>query len=238
MSVRKIVKIDEEKCNGCGLCIPACAEGALQIVGGKAKIVKDVYCDGLGACLGHCPQDAISIEEREAPAFDEDAALENLKAKAGERKPPPHPQGGCPSAAAFSIEKGDARSTGSGTGAASELRQWPVQLALVPPVAPFWDGADLLIAADCVPFSYADFHGDLLRGKALIIACPKLDETGPYREKLRTIIAENDIRSVTVAHMEVPCCFGLMRLVWEALSASGKEIPLHEVEIGIGGDRK
>ena len=238
MSMRKIVKIDEEKCNGCGLCIPACAEGALRIVDGKAKIVKDIYCDGLGACLGHCPQDAISIEEREANPFDEAAAIENLKAKAGERKPLPHPQGGCPSAAAFSIERGPEDAPRPHTGAASELGQWPVQLALVPPVAPFWDGADLLIAADCVPFAYADFHGDLLRGKALIIACPKLDETGPYLVKLRTILAENDVRSITVAHMEVPCCFGLMRLVREALSASGKDIPLHEVEISIKGERK
>ncbi len=238
MVKRKIVKIDEEKCDGCGQCIPACAEGALQIVDGKARIVKETYCDGLGDCLGHCPQDAISIEEREAPAFDEKATAEHLRVMAGPRKVAPIPSGGCPSARAFAIERREEIPRGQVRSNPSELRQWPLQLTLVPPAAPFWDGADLLIAADCVPFSYADFHADLLKGKSLIIACPKLDETGPYLEKLKTIFAGNDIQSVTVAHMEVPCCFGLMRLVQEALSASGKDIPFRAVEISIKGDKK
>lgn len=238
MSVRKIVKIDEEKCNGCGLCIPACAEGAIQVVDGKAKIVKDIYCDGLGDCLGHCPQDAISIEEREAPAFDEKATKEHLKAISRDRPPIPHPQGGCPSATAFTIERDKTVTGHTATGAPSELRQWPVQLALVPPVAPFWENADILVAADCVPFAYADFHADLLIGKALINACPKLDETGHYMNKLISIFSENNIRRVTVARMEVPCCSGLVRLVREAIGASGKELPFNEVEISIKGEKK
>ncbi|MDP8247774.1 MAG: 4Fe-4S binding protein [Candidatus Tritonobacter lacicola] len=238
MVTRKIVNIDEEKCDGCGLCIPACSEGALRIVDGKARIVKEIYCDGLGDCLGHCPRGAISIEEREAPAFDEKATKEHLEAVAGEQSPLPISPGGCPSAAAFTIERDKTVTGHTATGAPSELRQWPVQLALVPPVAPFWENADLLIAADCVPFAYADFHADLLRGKALINACPKLDETGPYPEKLISIFSENNIRSVTVARMEVPCCSGLVRLVREAIGASGKEVPFHEVEISIKGEKK
>ena len=238
MANRKIVKIDEEKCTGCGLCIPNCAEGALQIVDGKAKLVKEIYCDGLGACLGHCPEDAITIEERDAGAFDEEATKKHLQEikKKEEKKDLPC---GCPGTAVKSFKK----STTSGQRLTtkkteSELTHWPVQLMLVPVTAPYLKDADLLIAADCVPFSYPDFHQDLLKGKVLVIGCPKLDAATIYEEKLAEIFKLNNIKSVTVAHMEVPCCFGLNQIVNEALRLSGKKIPLKEITVGIRGDLK
>ncbi len=239
---RKIVEIDEAKCNGCGECIPNCREGALRIVDGKARLASDVYCDGLGACLGHCPQDAIRIVEREAQAFDEAATEEHLK-----KSPRPaaaayghdHGHAGCPSARALSLTKKlpTAKAEGPHTSQPSELANWPVQLMLVPPTAPYLKGARLLIAADCVGFVLPDFHR-LLEGKVLIIACPKLDDAEIYAEKLAQIFTANNIASVTVAHMEVPCCFGLKMLVEDAIAKAGKTIPVEDVTVAIEGSIK
>jgi len=249
MGKRKIVNIDEGKCTGCGLCIPNCAEGALQIVNGKAKLVKDIYCDGLGACLGHCPEGAISIEEKDVKAFDEEAAkkhLEEMKKKEAKKLPC-----GCPGTAVKTLKAPGSRLdpkplTSFGFRARaqgkeksrSELINWPVQLKLVPADAPYLKNADLLITADCVGFSYPDFHQDLLKGKPLIIGCPKLDEGDLYTEKLAEIFKVNNLKSVTVAHMEVPCCFGLNHIISEAMKLSGKKIPVKEITIGIQGDIK
>lgn len=226
MGKRKIVKIDEKKCTGCGLCIPNCAEGALQIIDGKARLVKEIYCDGLGACLGHCPEGAITIEERNAGEFNEGAArkhLEEIKKKEEKKL-----ACGCLGTAVKTLKPKSE----------SALINWPVQLKLVPVEAPYLKNADLLIAADCVGFSYPDFHEGLLKGKALVIACPKLDEADIYIEKLSEIFRVNNLKSVTVAHMEVPCCFGLNRIVSEALKLSGVKIPLKEITIGIQGGIK
>jgi len=233
MAKRKIVNIDEKKCTGCGLCVPNCAEGALKIVGGKARLVKDIYCDGLGACLGHCPEGAISIEERDVEAFDEKAVkihLERIKKKEAEKLPC-----GCPGTAVRKIKGHDEQGK---TKTYAELTNWPVQLKLVPVDASYLKDSDLLIAADCVAFSYPDFHQGLLKGKQLIIGCPKLDEGDLYIEKLAQIFKINDLRSVTVAHMEVPCCFGLNHIISEAMKLSGKKMPLKEITIGIQGDVK
>jgi len=255
--IREIVKIDEEKCDGCGLCVPACAEGAIQIIDGKARLLADNLCDGLGACLGHCPKDAIIIEKRAADEFDEEAVEEHLKSTG---QPAFHPHaaaapvggcpsaqvqsfaapahsGGCPSARMMSFDK-PSSSSEDAPSRASELRQWPVQMHLVPPSAPFLRDAELLLAADCVPFAYADFHRDFLQGRALLIGCPKLDDGQAYLQKLTAILAQNDIRSLTVLHMEVPCCSGLIMLARQAIAASGKNVPLETVRIGIQGERK
>jgi Pyruvate/2-oxoacid:ferredoxin oxidoreductase delta subunit len=245
MAPRKIVRIDEEKCNGCGLCIPNCAEGAIQIIDGKAKLVSDKFCDGLGACLGHCPEEAITIVEREAEEFDEKAVEVHLhKGKEAEAKaePQPKPQpvfAGCPSSRPIQLK---AQEPGTATGAlrpsASMLSHWPVQLKLVPINAPYFQDADLLVAADCVPLAYANFHQDFLKGKAVVVGCPKLDDAQYYKEKLTEIFKTNSIQSVTVPYMEVPCCFGLVKATEEALAASGKDIPLKKVKIGIRGEIK
>jgi Pyruvate/2-oxoacid:ferredoxin oxidoreductase delta subunit len=229
--IRKIVKIDESKCDGCGLCAKACAESAIAIVDGKAKIVKDQYCDGLGACLGHCPQDAISIEEREAEAFDEEA----VKRAQGSPAPAPHAHGGmgCPGMLARSFRR-PAQTKTEGPDANSELGQWPVQLALLPLQADYYQGVELLLAADCTAFALGAFHAKLLKGRAVAIACPKLDET-EYVEKLSEIIRRNDLRGLLVAHMEVPCCSGLLRIAKQALAASGKSLPFRDVTVGIQG---
>lgn len=243
MSKRKIVNIDEEKCTGCGLCIPNCAEGALQIINGKARLVKDIYCDGLGACLGHCPEGAITIEEREADAFNEGEVkkhLEDIKKQDSGRL-----ACGCPGTAVKTIGLRFDKKQGFSQEArkaisenASYLTNWPVQLKLVPANAPYLKNADLLIAADCVGFSHPGFHQDLLEGKRLIIGCPKLDEADLYIDKLAEIFKANDLKSITVAHMEVPCCFGLNHLVSEALRLADKKIPLKEVTVGIQGGVK
>jgi len=225
---RKIITIDEEKCDGCGLCVPACAEGALQMVNGKAKLVKDSYCDGLGNCLGDCPRGAITMEEREADPFDEEAVLQRLEEKG---KP-----GGCPGMASMSFPADSKEYTPQSGAAESMLEQWPVQLHLVSPQAPFWSKADLLIAASCVPVTYGDFQNRLLRGRRIVIACPKLDRTEGYVEKLTEILRSNDISSVTVAHMEVPCCSGLVAMAEKALADSGKVIPYRRIKIGIRGN--
>ncbi len=249
---RKIVSIAPEKCSGCGLCIEACHEGAIALVDGKARLVKDSYCDGLGACLGECPQGAITIEEREANAFDEAEVKAHLAGGASAPAPPgPSPapapakaHAGCPGLRAMSLDdrprRGAARPAAPNVppagDVASELRQWPIQLHLVPVSAPYWDQADLLVSADCVAHAYGAFQAELLRGRRLIIACPKLDETDSYVGKLAAIVRQNAIRSVTVAHMEVPCCNGLVRIVEQALAQSGKVVPYHRVQIGIRGD--
>ncbi|MCX5692438.1 MAG: 4Fe-4S binding protein [Candidatus Omnitrophica bacterium] len=228
MSKRKIVKIDEERCTGCGLCIPNCAEGALKIINGKAALVKEIYCDGLGACLGHCPEGAITIEERESAAFNEEETkrhLAEIKKKEDKKL-----ACGCPGTAVKSFKPT--------LKIQSELTNWPVQLMLVPPEAPYLKNSDLLIAADCVGFSCPDFHQEFLRGKTLIICCPKLDDAGLYVEKLAEIFKRGDLKSVTVAHMEVPCCFGLNQIVGEALKLSGRKIPAKEITIDIQGNVK
>ncbi len=233
---RKIISIDEEKCDGCGLCVPACHEGALQLVDGKARLVKESFCDGLGDCLGECPRGAITIEEREAEAFDPEAVGEG--APVGAEEPLPC---GCPGIMTRRIERRHGQAVGAGgdgrDGARpSRLSQWPVQLRLLNPSAPYWDGADLLVAADCVLAAYGPFQEELLAGRKLVMACPKLDETSGYAEKLASILRENDIRSVTVARMEVPCCSGIVALVEEALRSSGKVIPYRRMVIGIDGE--
>lgn len=255
--IRKMVRIDEEKCNGCGLCVPSCAEGAIQIIDGKARLVADNLCDGLGACLGDCPLDAISIEEREADEFDEAAVAEHLMTidRAGQshaHQPAVAANSGCPSAAvqSFAVPAGGCPSARlrqfdpaekpepAAVSRPSRLAQWPIQLHLVPPTAPFFQNADVLLAADCAPFAYADFQEELLKGKALAIACPKLDNTGPYVEKLTAMITLSNIKSLTVVHMEVPCCNGLIFMARQAIANSGRNIPLSTVCIGIRGDRQ
>jgi NAD-dependent dihydropyrimidine dehydrogenase PreA subunit len=241
MATRKIVKIDEEKCTGCGLCIPNCAEEALQIIDGKARLVSEKFCDGLGACLGHCPEDAITVIKREAEDFDE-KAVEAYLHKQKESKPRPKPQPvftGCPSSRPMHFKVPQAQTeTVSNMRSVSMLSHWPVQLKLVPINAPYFQDADLLVTADCVPFAYANFHQDFLKGKAVVVGCPKLDDIQYYKEKLTEIFKTNSIKSVTVPYMEVPCCFGLVKATEDAIAASGKNIPLIKVKIGIRGEIK
>lgn len=275
MVKRNIVKIDEDKCNGCGECIPNCPEGALQVIDDKARIISDLFCDGLGACIGECPEEAISIEEREAEAYDEDKVMENV-VKQGSNVVKAHlehlkghgetkyfnqavkylddnnienPLGSveeeedlkafasCPGSKMMDRRDEDEQvSEEQAVSQKSQLRQWPVQINLVPTNAPYFENADLLIAADCVPFAYADFHKDLLKDKILLIGCPKLDDAEFYRDKIAEIITNNDLKSITVAHMEVPCCFGLVKIVDEAVKNAGKEIPVHDINIGVKGE--
>ena len=221
--LRKIIRIDEEKCNGCGACARACHEGAIAMVNGKARLVREDYCDGLGDCLPACPTNAISFEVREAAAYDE-AAVRAAKAAA------PH---ACPGSrpAAFVRE---ARPASAGN-VPSQLSQWPVQIKLAPVNAPWFSGADLLIAADCTAFAYGNFHADFIRGRVTLVGCPKLDAVD-YAEKLAQIFSANDIRSILVARMEVPCCGGLESAVRRALEMSGKDIPLAVSTIAINGE--
>lgn len=265
-TTRKIVVINEELCDGCGACAIKCAESALQIIDGKAKLVSDIYCDGLGACLGECPRGAITIEERAAAAFDEAAVEERIHAQqpggqhqeaepetlacgcpsssvqsfASPGEAPAQPKfQGCPSARLvdLTVEDEDAAEAEEQTGRQpSTLTHWPVQLTLVPPTAPFLKNADILLAAHCAAFAYGDFHRDLLKDHALLIACPKLDDTGAHLEKLTQIMAHSGLKSLTVAHMEVPCCSGLVFLAKKAAQASGKKVPVYEITIGVRGD--
>jgi len=241
---RKIVEIDQEKCDGCGLCVPSCAEGAIKIINGKAVLAADNLCDGLGACLGECPRDAIRIIEREAEAFDENAvAAVSAKHAAGSgagahhgNHAAGHHGGGCPGSRLMTRQAPAAQTAGEESGSRqSRLGQWPVQLSLVPVDAPFFENADLLIAADCVPFAYADFHKDFLAGKALLIGCPKLDDNQYYTGKLTDILRKSSVRSVTVVRMEVPCCGGIEMAAKTALAASGRNIPLNVVTIAVDG---
>ena len=275
---RQIIRIDDEKCNGCGFCIPNCPEGALQIIDGKARLLSDLFCDGLGACIGTCPVDAITVEEREAEPYDERRVMENI-ARQGPNVINAHlehlqehgqqeymkeaigylvdknlgvpeefmgavgvvkeaPVAGCPGCQVSGFrETEESIEPADNAPVPSELRQWPVQIMLVPTSAPYLQNADLLLAADCVPFAYAGFHQDFLRGKVLLVGCPKLDDAAYYKEKFTEIFKLNDIRSITVVQMEVPCCFGLMKIVKAALEAAGTEVPVENVVIGVKGER-
>ena len=233
MAIRKIVEIDEDKCNGCGLCIPNCAEGALQIIDGKAKLIGDILCDGLGACLGHCPQDAINIIERDAHEFDE---IEVEKRMDKMEKNHEHHGGGCPGSMMRNIERKE--EVNNDVKVTSKLRQWPVQLTLVSPGAPYFKNADLLITADCVPFAYANYHNEFLKDKAVVVGCPKLDDVESYVKKLTDIIKLNDLESITVLRMEVPCCGGISMAAKTARDNSGVEIPIKVITVGIEGEIK
>ena len=225
---RKIIKIDEEKCNGCGLCAQACHEGAIGMVDGKAKLLREDYCDGLGDCLPACPVGAISFEEREAPAYDEQAVKAAKAAKA--QAPLPC---GCPGTQSKRIER-RAHALLDRCESESELGQWPVQIKLVPVRAPYFEGANLLVAADCTAYAYGNFHARFIRNRVTLIGCPKLDE-GDYAEKLTAILQNNEIKSLTVVRMEVPCCGGIENAAKRALQASGKFIPWQVVTIGTDG---
>lgn len=276
MAKREIIKIDEEKCNGCGLCVPNCPEGALQIIDEKARLVSDLFCDGLGACIGHCPEGAITIEKREAVPYDEKKVMENI-IKHGTNTIKAHLEhlkehgataylkeamdvlkekdievpmacasashshsGGCPGSklASFDSAASGSKEESSKERMRSELRQWPIQIMLVPAFAPYLNNADILIAADCVAFSYAEFHRDLLKGKILLVGCPKFDDVNYYTEKITEIIKTNNIKSITCAHMEVPCCFGLVGTIQSAIAASGKKVPYSDITITIQGEMK
>ena len=230
-TVRKIVRIDEEKCDGCGLCAEACAEGAIQMIGGVARLVNEAHCDGLGACIGECPRGAITLEEkRAAPYHDIHEHYHKAQANPSETE-----KCSCPS---MRIAQFDRKAGGSDKrqNSPSMLEHWPVQMALVPPGAPFLEGANLLLVSDCVPFAYADFHRDFLNGRSVLVACPKLDDIRAHLQKLVSILRASTIRSITVARMEVPCCSGLTAMAKQALETSGKEIPLKEVIVGIRGN--
>jgi Pyruvate/2-oxoacid:ferredoxin oxidoreductase delta subunit len=232
MAVRNVVKINEAKCTGCGLCVTACAEGAIRIINGKAKLVSDTYCDGLGACLGHCPEDAITIEQREAADFDEEAVKEHLAHAPGNDEP----VFACPGLAAHQLRpEQQAAEDESPQIVPSQLGHWPVQVKLVSATAPYFADADLLLAADCVPFAMGDFHQRFLRGRSVAVGCPKLDDAQFYIEKLAQILQSNNIRALTVVHMEVPCCSGLTRVAREAISRSGKPMSFQDVTISLRG---
>ncbi len=252
MALRKVVRIDEDKCTGCGECVPACAEGAIQIVDGVARLAADNLCDGLGACLGDCPENAITIEEREADEFDEAAVERHTNKLKEENKTPaplriathPHahahgPGGGCPGAKMIQFDKpagGSVLETDSGP-QTSELAQWPVQLHLVPPTAPYFKKADVLLAADCVAFAMGNFHRDYLKGKGLAIACPKLDQGQEiYLQKLVAMIDEAQINTLTVMVMEVPCCTGLVQLAKEASNRATRKVPVKQMVVGLRGE--
>jgi NAD-dependent dihydropyrimidine dehydrogenase PreA subunit len=268
---RTIINIDEEKCTGCGLCVPNCPEGAIQVIDGKARLVSDALCDGLGACIGECPEGAITVEEREAAAYDEAEAIARVS-KAGSAVISAHlahlqshgqqqwydeavvwlrahnipvpataaakpPAGGCPGLQMVDRTRDtDAVPLQELREEPSALRQWPIQLKLLNPAAPYFNNAELLVAADCVPFAYANFHSKLLQGKTVIMLCPKLDDgQKEYVDKLAAIFSAHDIRGITVAHMEVPCCSGVARLVEEAQQRAGTQIPVQDVTITISG---
>jgi len=227
--IRKIIKIDEEKCNGCGACAAACHEGAIEMIDGKAKLTREDYCDGLGDCLPACPTNAISFEEREASAYDEAAVLAAKKQKEQAVLPC-----GCPGTQSKSIKRESCDCSAPVQNVTSKLSQWPVQIRLVPVNAPYFDGANLLIAADCTAYAYGNFHNEFIRNHVTLIGCPKLDTTD-YAEKLTEIIKNNNIKSVTVTRMQVPCCGGIENAVKRALMASGKFIPWRVVTISTDG---
>lgn len=227
--LRKIIKIDEEKCNGCGACAAACHEGAIEMINGKARLTREDYCDGLGDCLPACPTNAITFEEREAPAYNEAAVLAAKQEKAAAKLPC-----GCPGTHSKSIKRETPAPAAEAAVVTSQLSQWPCQIKLVPANAPYFDGANLLIAADCTAFAYGNFHSDFIRCHITLIGCPKLDE-GDYAEKLTQIIANNNIKSVKIVRMEVPCCGGIENAVKRALQASGKFIPWQVVTISTDG---
>jgi Fe-S-cluster-containing hydrogenase component 2 len=247
---RKIITINKELCNGCGNCVTACSEGALQIVDGTAKLVKEDFCDGFGDCTGECPTGALAIEERESKNFDEQATKEYLLKTRGKeavwkmeeaqkkhtvKKSSTMPCG-CPVTLTQIINRIAVSDIFSHTKSESQLRNWPVQITLLPLKAPYYEDADLLVAADCCAYAYAGFHNDFIKDHTLSIGCPKFDNANAYKEKLSTIIGDNNIRSVTVTYMEVPCCMGLVRLVEESVKQSGKVIPIKKIQVGIRGE--
>jgi NAD-dependent dihydropyrimidine dehydrogenase PreA subunit len=243
-TVRKVVKINEELCNGCGVCITSCAEGALKIIDGKARLISEKYCDGLGNCL-NCPQGAITVEYREAEEFDEAAAAAAVKEHLETPEPEAH-HAGCPGSAlrqfprpaSKPIPVATAQETKATEAAESRLAHWPVQLTLVPPTAPFLKNADVVLAAHCVPFADANFHrGFLGENKALLIACPKLDDFEAHQNKLDQILKQSGLKSLTVVHMEVPCCSGIVHMAKQAMLASGNIVPFRDVTISIRGER-
>ena len=228
--VRKIIMINEEKCNGCGLCADACHEGAIEMRDGKAVLIREDYCDGLGDCLPACPVDAITIEERDAPAYDEAAVL-----AAKEKRIAPTPVCGCPGTQSKELHQESCSTVASSAPAISHLSQWPVQIKLTPTKAPYYNSANLLVAADCTAYAYGNFHHDFIRDHITLIGCPKLDNVD-YSEKLTAILANNTIKSVTVVRMEVPCCGGIEYAMKKALQVSGKRIPWHVVTISTEGN--
>ena len=227
--LRKIIRIDEEKCNGCGACAAACHEGAIEMVGGKARLTREDYCDGLGDCLPACPTGAITFEEREAPAYDEEAVRQAKMVKHGVKL-----TCGCPGTQSRMLKREACSTTVRNSAVPSMLMQWPCQIKLVPVNAPYFDNADLLVAADCTAYAYGDFHNEFIRNRITLIGCPKLDE-GDYAEKLTQIIRNNRIKSVTVVRMEVPCCGGIENAVKRALIASGKMIPWNVITVSTDG---
>ena len=233
---RKIIKIDDELCDGCGVCVPSCAEGAIEVVDGKARVVAEKYCDGLGACLRECPRGALTVEEREAEEFDEKAVEEHLSASEKEKPAQGIPMAhGCPSA---KLQTFAAKPVGEEvpTLQASALSHWPVQIRLVPPTAPFLKGANLLVAADCAPVAYPNFHRDFLKGKAVMVGCPKFDDVQGYVDKFTDIFRSANIKSVTVLDMEVPCCSALPKIVKRGMELAGKSVPMEEVVISARGE--
>lgn len=236
--MRKIIEIDNELCNGCGECVPSCAEGALEIVNGKAQMIAEKYCDGLGACLGDCPQGALQVVEREADDFDEEAVEELLKKQS--QIPRPVTGGGCPSAK-LQVFGGQAagqvasQPSGSGEVSPSALSHWPVQIRLVPPTATFLKNADLLVAADCTAIAYPDFHRDFLQGKAVMMGCPKFDDQAGYVQKFKEVFENADLKSITMVIMEVPCCGTMRGIIAEALKQAGKDIEVKESVISVNG---
>jgi len=236
MATREIIHIDEEKCDGCGDCVLACAEGAIKIIDGKARLISDTYCDGLGACLGECPQGALTIVKRDAPDFDEVAVVEHLaqqSEKIAQTAPVHH--AGCPGSAMQNFAQPKAAAAPSSRQAVSQLGHWPVQLMLIPPHAPFLKNSDLLVCADCVPFTVPDFHARYLAGRAVLVGCPKLDDLGHYYEKLKAIFAEANPERITVLLMEVPCCGGIGQAAVQARNEVAPHIPLEIHTVGIQG---
>ena len=277
MAKRKIIRIDDAKCNGCGECIPNCPEGAIRVIDKKARLISDLFCDGLGACIGHCPRGAITIEERDAVPYDEKKVMANIVKHGrntiiahlkhlkehGENgyikeavefleannievpidvahRHPSHGLSGCPGSKVIDMSRtpSSRRNGRVNVNIAPELKTWPVQITLVPVNAPYFNGADLLITADCVPFAYADFHRDILRGKVLLVGCPKLDDIAVYQEKISAILENNDIKSVTYAHMEVPCCYGLIDVIEKSIERSKKTMPFKDITITIRGEKR
>jgi len=236
--MRKIIEIDDERCDGCGQCVPSCAEGAIEVVNGKARLVAEKYCDGLGACMGDCPNGALRIVEREAEDFDEEAVEHYLSQQTETEASMPMARG-CPSTQIQTFVP--ASSAGQGEGEATEketasaLSHWPVQIHLIPANAPFLKGADLLVAADCVPVAYPDFHQDFVKGKVIMVGCPKFDDVEAYVEKFTEIFKTADIKSVTALVMEVPCCSALPAILEKAMKAAGRMLPLEQVVIGTQG---
>jgi len=231
MAKRQIIRIDQDKCDGCGLCVPSCAEGAIQIVDGKAQLLADRFCDGLGACLGECPQGALIIEEREAEEFVGPAPGAGHPEAPAPSPAPPGEGFVCPGSRMQQFQPSAAPTTGG----ASALGHWPIKLRLVAPQAPFLKGANLLVAADCAPFAAGDFHARFLEGKAMVCGCPKFDDVPEHVAKLTAILQANDIKGIDIVNMEVPCCFGLVQIVRQALEASGKSLPVNICTLGTAG---